>query len=169
VYLFYFLTAIFAEVVIGRSRLFLYDGVNLIANSFYIAVTVLFYFMFKPVNKSISFLAALCSLLGCAVAILGLFHLTPYNISPLIFFGPFCLLLGYLIFRSTFLPRFIGVLMVMAGVGWLIYLFPFASHLSNYLKVLGIIAEGSLMIWLIAMGVNEQRWRQQAGVAGGRE
>jgi hypothetical protein len=168
VYLLYFLTAIFAEAVIGKGRLVAYDGVNLIANGFYIAVTLLFYFLFRPVNKGLSFLAALCSLLGCAIALLGLFHVAPYNISPLIFFGPFCILIGYLVFTSTFLPRFIGVLMVLAGLGWLVYLFPFASHLSNYLKVLGIVAEGALMIWLIAMGVNEQRWKERAVAAGMR-
>ncbi|MFZ0820136.1 MAG: DUF4386 domain-containing protein [Candidatus Acidiferrales bacterium] len=162
VYLLYFLTAVFAEVVVGKGRLVAYDAANLVADAFYIAVTLLFYFMFKPVNRSLSLLAALFSLLGCAVAVLGLFRLAPYKISPLIFFGPFCILLGYLILRSTFLPRFIGALMVLAGVGWLTYLFPFASHLSNYLKILGIVAEGSLMLWLIVMGVNDSKWDEKA-------
>jgi hypothetical protein len=162
VYLLYFLTAIFAETVIGKGRIVTYDGVNLIANGFYIAVTLLFYFLFRPVNKGLSFLAALCSFLGCAIAVLGLFHLVPYNISPLIFFGPFCILIGYLVFTSTFLPRFIGLLMVLAGVGWLIFLTPLASHLATYLKILGFVAEMSLMVWLIAMGVNEQRWQERA-------
>jgi hypothetical protein len=165
VYLLYFLTAVSAEVFVGRGRLVLYDAVSLISDVFYIAMTLLFYFMFKPVSRSLSLLAAFFSLLGCAVSVLGLFHLAPYKISPLIFFGPFCLLLGYLIFRSTFLPRILGVLLALAGVGWLIFLSPLAIHLSTYLKALGILAEGSLMLWLIVMGVNEQRWKEQARVA----
>jgi hypothetical protein len=70
------------------------------------------------------------------------------------------MLLGYLIFRSTFLPRILGVLMASAGLGWLIFLSPFANHLSTYLKVVGFVAEASLMLWLLVMGVNVPRWKQ---------
>src|SRR5271166_3305284 len=134
VYLAYFLTAIFAEVVVGRGRHVAYVGVNLVAYAFYIAVTLLFYYMFKPVNRSLSLLAALFSLVGCVNELLRLFHLNPYKINSLVFFGPFCLLIGYLIFRSTFLPRILGVLMMLAGVGWWIFLSPLASHLIPYLQ-----------------------------------
>jgi hypothetical protein len=128
-------------------------------------VTLLFYYMFKPVNRSLSLLAAFFSLVGCANEVLGLFKLAPYKINSLIFFGPYCLLIGYLILRSTFLPRILGVLMVFAGLGWLIFLSPLANHLSTYLKVLGFLAEASLMLWLIVMGVNVQRWNEQAKAA----
>ncbi len=162
VYLLYFLTAVSAEVFVGKGRLVAYDVVNLIANAFYIAVTLLFYCMFKPVNRRLSLLAALLSLLGCANEVLSLFHLAPFKISSLIFFGPYCLLIGYLILASTFLPRFLGVLMAFAGLGWLIFLSPLVQYLSLYLKVLGFVAEMSLMVWLIVKGVNVQRWRDQA-------
>jgi hypothetical protein len=72
-------------------------------------------------------------------------------------------MIGYLIFRSTFLPRILGVLMMFAGLGWLIFLTPLANHLSTYLKVLGFLAELSLCLWLLVMGVNVQRWKEQAG------
>jgi Domain of unknown function (DUF4386) len=163
--LLYFLTAVSAEVFVGRSRLVLYDAVNLIAHAFYIAVTLLFYYLFKPVNRSLSLLAALFSLVGCANDLLDLFHLAHYKINSLVFFGPYCLLIGYLIFRSTFLPRIQGVLMALAGVGWLIFLSPLANHLSTYLKVLGFLAEMSLMLWLIVKGVNVQKWKEQARAA----
>ena len=167
VYLFYFLTAISAETFVGHGRLALYDSVTLIGDAFYIAVTLLFYFMFKPVNRGLSLLAALLSLMGCAKEILGLFHIAPYKFPTLVFFGPYCLLIGYLIFRSAFLPRILGVLMMFAGLGWLIFMLPLASPLSSYLKVLGFLAEASLMLWLMVMGVNEQRWQEQACAAGG--
>ena len=86
VYLLYFLTAVSAEVFVGRGRLVAYDAVNLIAYAFYIAVTLLFYYMFKPVNRSLSLLAAIFSLVGCANDVLGLFNLAPYKISPLAIF-----------------------------------------------------------------------------------
>jgi hypothetical protein len=124
-----------------------------VAYALYVAVTLLFYFLFKPVNRSLSLLAALFSLAGCANDVLGLFSLAPYKISSLVFFGPYCLLIGYLIFRSTFLPRILGVLMAFAGLGWLLFLTPLANHLSTYLKVLGFVAEASLMLWLIVKGV----------------
>jgi hypothetical protein len=52
IYLLYFLTAVSAEVFVGPGRLVLYDAVNLIAYAFYIAVTLLFYYMFKPVSRN---------------------------------------------------------------------------------------------------------------------
>jgi len=165
VYLLYFLTAVSAEVFVGRSRLVLYDAVNLIAYAFYIAVTLLFYYLFKPVNRNLSLLAAFFSLLGCAIDVLSFFNVAPYKISSLVFFGPYCLLIGYLILRSTFLPRILGVLMAFAGLGWLIFLSPLTNHLSTYLKVLGFLAEASLMLWLIVKGVNVQRWKEQASAA----
>jgi hypothetical protein len=162
VYLLYFLTAVSDEIFVGHGRPFVYDAVNLIAHGLYIAVTLLFYSLFKPVNRNISLLAAFFGLLGSANDVLVLFNFAPYKISSLAFFGPYCLIIGYLIVRSTFLPRILGVLMASAGVGWLIFLSPLASPLAMYLKILGFIAEASLMIWLIVKGVDAQRWIESA-------
>ena len=163
--MFYFLMAASDEVFVGPGRLPLFDAVNLIAHAFYVAVTFLLYYMFRRVHRNLSLLAAIFSLVGCANDVLGLFNLAPYKISSLAFFGPYCLLIGYLIIRSTFLPRVLGVLMVLAGAGWLIALFPRANQLSTYLAILGFIAEASLMLWLIVYGVNMARWRKQASAA----
>jgi hypothetical protein len=85
----------------------------------------------------------------------------------LVFFGLFNLLIGYLIFKSTFLPRILGVLMALSGLGWLTFLSPsLANYLLTYIEVLGIIAEASLMLWLLVRGVNAQRWKEQASAAG---
>jgi len=83
-----------------------------------------------------------------------------------VFFGVYCLLIGYLIFRSAFLPRILGVLMAFAGLGWLTFLSPpLANYLSPYIVVLGFLAELSLMLWLLVMGVNVQRWKERASAA----
>ncbi|HEX9095351.1 MAG TPA: DUF4386 domain-containing protein [Candidatus Dormibacteraeota bacterium] len=77
----------------------------------------------------------------------------------LVFFGVFQIVLGYLIFRSAFLPRIIGALIALAGLGWLTFLSPpLANQLLTPLEVLGIAAEASLMLWLLIVGVNAQRW-----------
>ena len=81
----------------------------------------------------------------------------------LVFFAMYDLLIGYLILRSTFLPRFLGALMVLAGFGWLTFLYePLADSLSPYVQALGIVAEALLMLWLLVKGVNDERWQQQA-------
>ena len=82
-----------------------------------------------------------------------------------IFFGVYCLLIGYLIFRSAFLPRILGVLMAFAGLGWMIFLSPpLANYLSPYIQALDVFAEGSLMLWLLVMGVNVAKWEEKASV-----
>jgi hypothetical protein len=165
VYFLYFLTAISGELFVGRTRLVLYDAADLIAHALYIALTLLMFYLFRPVNSNLSMLAALFGLMGCANDVLNLFHRAPYKINSLVFFGPYCLLLGYLISRSTFLPRILGVLLMLAGLGWLIFLSPLGNHLSTYLQVLGFLAELSLCLWLLVMGVDVQRWKEQAGAA----
>jgi hypothetical protein len=162
-YLFYFLTTILGQVMVGHGLVVSGNVTNVISTLCYAVVTLLFYGLFKPVNNSLSLLAALFSLAGCVVMSLGLFHITS-SISPLLFFGPFCLLIGYLILKSSFLPRVLGVLMVFAGLGWLVYLLPAVPHyLSLAIMVLGFLAELSLCLWLLAMGVNVERWNKQAG------
>jgi hypothetical protein len=80
-----------------------------------------------------------------------------------VFFGFYCLLIGYLILRSTFLPRILGALMMFGGLGWLTFLFPpLARSLSPYNMAPGILGEGLLTLWLLVMGVNTQRWMEQA-------
>jgi hypothetical protein len=101
---------------------------------------------------------------GIAIGPLSLLHLAP-NINPLVFFGFYCLLIGYLIFRSTFLPGALGALMAFGGLGWLTFLSPaFANHLFPYNMIPGILGEGTLTLWLLVMGVNVPRWREQAGL-----
>lgn len=91
------------------------------------------------------------------------------NGIALIFFGIHCLLIGYLIFRSTFLPRFLGVLMAFAGLGYLTFLSPpLAQYLAPYNLLPGAFGELALTVWLLACGVNGQRWTEQAIAAGER-
>jgi Domain of unknown function (DUF4386) len=147
--------------VTGLPAFFIHDklgvALGLIAGACYIVVTLLLYRLFKPVNKTLSLIAALISLAGCAIGpVAAGFHFS-LQINPLVLFGFYCLLIGYLIVRSSFLPRTLGVLMVFAGLGWLTFLSAaMANRLHPYNLVPGLIGEGALTLWLLAIGVNEK-------------
>jgi hypothetical protein len=171
-------------------------ALGLISIVWYVAVTALFYLMFKPVSRGLSLIAALLGLMGQAVGAIGsLFLLAPFVVMSgdsylsvfdvkqlqalavmflnlggqlayidLVFDGSFLVLIGYLIFRSTFMPRVLGVIVAMAGLAWLTFLSPpLANYLTTVIEVLGIAAEGGLMLWLLVMGVNSRRWNDLAG------
>jgi Domain of unknown function (DUF4386) len=82
----------------------------------------------------------------------------------LVFFGFYAILTGYLIVRSTFLPRILGIVSVLAGLGWLTFLYPpLGYRLFPYIAPLGLLGAALLLLWLLIFGVNEQRWKEQAG------
>ena len=87
-------------------------------------------FMFKPVNRRLSLVAALFSLAGCVVMTLGLFPRLLTHQPPIVF-RALLPVDGYLIFTSTFLPRILGALMALAGVGWLAFLVSQPRTLSD--------------------------------------
>src|SRR5690348_321008 len=74
--------------------------------------------------------------------------------------------LPYFIFRSTFLPRILGARMAIGGLSWLTYMSPpLVNYLSPYNLALSILGQESVMLWLLVMGVNAQRWKEQASAA----
>jgi hypothetical protein len=90
-----------------------------------------------------------------------------YAIS-LVFFGFACAALGYLIFRSGYLPRTIGVLMAVAGACYLInsfahFLYPEAGAALFNAGILlpCFVAELSLTLWLLVKGVNVAKWEDR--------
>ena len=133
-----------------------------------VAVALLFYALLKPAHRS---LALLATCLGLATSGIGVLRWHPWGVDVgMIFFGSYCLLIGYLIFKSPFLPRLLGALMLFAGVAWLTFLLPLlASHLAPYNLATGFLGQAALMLWLLVKGVNAQRWREQARAAGARQ
>jgi len=160
-YLLAVLTAVFNEFVVHGRLGFL--GV-LMPVACYVVVTLLLYAIFKPVNSSVALLALCVNLVGLTFEAL---ELQPRGVNiAVVFHGFFCLLFGYLILRSTFLPRVLGALMMFAGLVWLMYLSPpLANYLSPYNTAFGIVGEWLPMLWLLVMGVNVQRWKERASTA----
>ncbi|MBV9959973.1 MAG: DUF4386 domain-containing protein [Acidobacteria bacterium] len=102
-----------------------------------------------------------------AFALLSLrMHARGYTISG-VFFGIYMLLLGYLIFRSGFLPRILGILMAIGGLsnvadGFVVSLSPALAASLPDMGMLGGIAELALSLWLLAWGLNASRWEEKA-------
>lgn len=82
------------------------------------------------------------------------------------FFGFSILLNGYLIFRSTFLPRWLGVLAMISATGWLMFIYPpFGRSLFIYIALFALLNAILMIFWLLVFGVNEERWKQRANAA----
>jgi hypothetical protein len=84
----------------------------------------------------------------------------------LAFFGFSTLLQGWLIYRSGFLPRWLGVIGIIGGFGWLTFLSPpLGMRVFLYVAVYALIGSLATIVWLLTVGVDEQRWRQRAAQA----
>ena len=155
-----------ALVFIDRKLALYALAANVTATVSYVIVTVLFYSIFKPANRRVSLLAAIFSLVGCAVGAMNSFRLAIVPVNALVFFGVYCLLIAYLISKSIFLPRVLSVLMVIGGLGWLTFLSrSLTNALAPYNIAPGILAETVLTLWLLIPGVNTQRWKEQAAAS----
>lgn len=193
-----------AHNVLAHERLFrMALAADLLGVGAYVVVAALLYDLFKPVNRTLSLIAAFFALVGCAIQasvcvfdlgalsvlkdtqsynafkgeemqamaqLLLRLHGHGFNIA-IVFFGFYCLLIGFLIFRSTFLPRIIGVLMALAGLAYVcstlasFLSLPVPMAVSHLVPLLGGLGELSLMLWLVVMGVNAQRWKERADAA----
>jgi Domain of unknown function (DUF4386) len=162
----------------------------------YTGVVALLYALFKPVNRPLAIVSAFIGLAGCAVSAtflvnqLGVLSLldnagadaasthdlvrhalrlsTLGNTLSLVFFGFYCLTLSALVFGASFLPRFLGLFLLIAGVGWLVgnlgaIIAPdMLGGISRYLILVSGLGEFIFTLWLLAMGVNPDKWRAQA-------
>lgn len=155
------LAAVVGEFVIhGKLGL----ALGLAAVACYVAVTLLIYAIFQPVSRTLALVAVSFSFAGLALEAL---RWNPGGIDiAMVLHAVYCGLIGYLAFRSTFLPRILGVLMIFAGLVWLTNLSPaLADSLSPYGTVAGLVGEAVLMLWLLVFGLNVQRWMERATAA----
>lgn len=163
-----------------------------------IAMTLLFYELLRPVNKTVAVLSTAFGLIGCTVKTVGhLFYIAPLlvlNGAPwlsvfstaqlqavaflslrvnytaetmaMAFFGLNALFKGYLVFRSTFLPRALGVVSAIGGLGWLMYVYePLARRLQMPIVGVGVLGAFVTVAWLLVYGVDEKRWHERDSAA----
>jgi hypothetical protein len=158
------------------------------------------YLLLRPVSKQLILLAVLFNLVSLAAeAISKLFllvvmptlgsteylrafepqqlqilalrsHDIAFNIA-LVLFGFTCLVNGYLIFRSGYLPKLIGILMQIAGLSYLtaciaaLFAPNFADLITPAVLIPPLIGESSFCLWLLVKGVNIAKWKEQVSLA----
>jgi len=156
-YLFSLLTAATIEIF-AHGWLNIAGGLLAVAGM--AAMTLLLYEIFKAVSRRLSLLAAALGLVGLTFEAL---RWQPQGVNVAVaIHGFYCILVAYLIFGSTFLPRILGALMAFAGLAWLTLLSPaLAEHLSPYNLASGLLGDVSVFLWFLVMGVNAQRWNDE--------
>ena len=84
----------------------------------------------------------------------------------LAFFGFSTVVQGWLVYRSGFLPRWLGVIEIIGGFGWLTFLSPpLGMRLFMYVAVFALLGLLAMIVWLLTVGIDEQRWRARAAQA----
>jgi Domain of unknown function (DUF4386) len=161
-YFFSLLTALFLELFLGGRLSHAADMIQIVGM---FVVTLILYDIFKAVNRIPSLLAALINLAGITLEAI---HLNPHGTDiAMVFHGIFCILIGYLVFKSTFLPRILGAMIAFGGLCWLTYFSPaIVDYLSPYNTVCGLLGEVSVFLWLLVMGVSERRLKKGANAVG---
>jgi hypothetical protein len=137
------------------------------------AISKLFLLIVMPILGSTDFLKAFDPHQLQVLANIALSsHDIAFNIA-LLFFGFTCIVNGYLIFRSGYLPKFVGVLMQAAGLSYLVACFAslFAPALADLITpailLPPLIGESSFCLWLLIKGVNVAKWRERVTAAQG--
>jgi hypothetical protein len=167
-----------------------------------VPLTVIFYLLLRPVNRTLALLTVLLNvtqdaigavnalntyrplqLLGGArylsafdqpqlnaMAMLSLrTHEVGFGIA-LLFFGVCCVVLGYLMYVSGFFPRFLGILLAIAGFCYVVntlaeILSPaLESMLLPWILLPAFIGELSVALWLAVKGIDAEKWRAQSAV-----
>ncbi|MBN1122324.1 MAG: DUF4386 domain-containing protein [Anaerolineae bacterium] len=189
-----------AQNIIASESLFRIGmiGSELVVLLSEIVLSIVLYVLLKPVNKTLSLIAAVSRLAMTTIHGLNLLNyyfvlqilnggdylaiFSPDQINALVslfldahsygfsigiaFLVPHVLILGYLIFESGYFPKVLGILFLLAGIGYLIDTTGLLL-VSGYETTPGIIAmviavaEIAFPVWLLVKGVKIDRWQQR--------
>jgi len=168
------------------------NAMELISAVFFLSAAWALYVLLKPVNKEIALLFVLLNMIGVAVEsicvlihyaslipIHGGVHLNALtqeqlkaismlmqningNVVMVLFYGLWLFPLGYLVFKSGFLPKILGILLIADGSSLLIcfvqlWFFPGYEKMTYPLYPIMLAAELGLSLWLIIKGVKEEQ------------
>jgi hypothetical protein len=148
-----------------------------------VIMTMLFYELLKPVSRTGSLIAAVIGVVGCGIKALSrVFFVAPaivlegqlksmallfYNVNEMgaaiavVFFGFNTVITGWLIIRSTYLPRVLGWIAVVGGIGWLAFLWPpLGYRLNLYIAAIALLGSLATIVWMLVYGVKEERWNE---------
>ena len=187
-----------ANIVANRSLYRLGYTIFMLEMVAQVAVSVLYYDLLKPVNRSVARLSAVIGVTGSGIKTFArLFYYAPLILLSgasylsafepqqlqaaslaliringqgaaiaLVFFGFEALLRGWLLFKSEFLPRFLGVISMIGGVGWLTYLWPpLGSRAFLGVALFALVGVIATVGWLFIRGVDDAKWRARAALA----
>ncbi len=171
-----YVTAAVGSDVRGHELLFR-GGIaaHLVVTLTNVPLALIFYELFKVVDRRVALLDVYFTLVATSIEAAALVSqlsaltlggtTAAYNISEAFYAGD-ALAIGYLIYRSTFVPRAIGVLMVIDGLAYFVDSFTtilapgFIAHLVPYIQLPTLLGEGSLTLWLLIAGINVKRWQE---------
>jgi len=82
-----------------------------------------------------------------------------------IFWGLWLFPMGYLVFKSGYLPKFLGILLIIAGISYLIdfstvIAFPSSRETISVFTSIGVYGEIIFPLWLLIKGVNLEKWEK---------
>ena len=155
-----------------------------------IALALLFYVLLQPVNRHLALMSAFFGLVSTATFALtqlayfaalplqrNLPGFTPEQVASvaqlsvklyglgsgvfMVFYGVANLLRGYLMYRSGYLPKVIGVLLSIAGIAFIAKSFTLVlvpAYSSDLLLAPVFVATVTLTAWLLVRGVNVAKW-----------
>ena len=86
----------------------------------------------------------------------------------MVFYGTASILLGYLIFRSRYLPKFLGVLLALGGVGFVLRNFATVlapAYSSPFLLLPMFLAAVALTVWFLARGIDVAKWEERTAIS----
>ncbi len=189
--------ATFGNIEASPSMLNMAVGAELVVLLSEVILSVLLYFLFKPVSPLLSGISAVSRLTmtgihginllnyyfifqlagnpeyGTVFTIPQLQQLTSLFIDAhgygftlgVVFLSLHAVLLGYLIFRSGYFPKVLGILFLIASAGYLIdslsLLFvPSYAVTSGFIAAPIVIAELAFPLWLLIRGLNMQKWQE---------
>ena len=88
-----------------------------------------------------------------------------YNVNEMgaaiavVFFGFNTVITGWLIIRSTYLPRVLGWIAVVGGIGWLAFLWPpLGYRLNLYIAAIALLGSLATIVWMLVYGVKQEQW-----------